>query len=109
MQVSMILPSSRCPPGTGFAKVPARNPGPPAPARGCPASWSFHARRRTGHETDFIFEGRLAEGGIVPPGGGTHAGDGEPIEVRWRPAGDAGLAGPLFPDGAGELMRRHRS
>jgi len=59
-----------------------------------------------GHEVVFVYAGRLAEGDVVPPGGGWYDDVGIPMWVEWRPM-DAGASDtlPLYPDGAEELLQ----
>jgi ADP-ribose pyrophosphatase YjhB (NUDIX family) len=62
-----------------------------------------------GHEVVFVYAGRLAEGDVVPTGGGWYDDLGEPMWVEWRPIespvdGDHDTL-PLYPDGLGDLLR----
>src|SRR4029077_15138566 len=59
-----------------------------------------------GHEVVFVYAGRLAEGGGVPPEGGWYDDVGEPMWVEWRPLdpGPTEAALPLYPDGAEALL-----
>jgi ADP-ribose pyrophosphatase YjhB (NUDIX family) len=58
-----------------------------------------------GHEVDFIFEGRLEEGDVVPLEGGTYLDVDVPMRVEWRPVEDAELSVPLYPEGVRLLMK----
>jgi ADP-ribose pyrophosphatase YjhB (NUDIX family) len=60
-----------------------------------------------GHEVVFVYGGRLAEGDVVPPGGGWYEDVGTRMWVEWRPVevGSASDVLPLYPDGAEELLQ----
>ena len=57
-----------------------------------------------GHEIVFVYTGRLADPGVVPPEGGWLADNGDPIRVDWRPFDDAEVSLPLYPDGLRDLL-----
>lgn len=57
-----------------------------------------------GHEVVFVYDGRLAEGDVVPPEGGWYDDVGSPMWVEWRPCTVSDDDVPLYPDGAGELL-----
>ena len=59
-----------------------------------------------GHEVVFVYAGRLAEGDVLPEGGGEFADNGVPMWVEWRPLDDASVDLPLYPDGIGSLLGR---
>ena len=59
-----------------------------------------------GHQVAFIYAGRLAEGDVVPPEGGTYYDLDVPIRVEWRPLDETAADIPLRPVGAAELIAR---
>ncbi|MGH3329960.1 MAG: NUDIX hydrolase [Nocardioidaceae bacterium] len=61
-----------------------------------------------GHEVAFVYEGRLAEGDVVPAGGGEYSDNGVPMWVEWRPVDDERIDVPLYPDGVAGLIRQVR-
>ncbi|KGN34954.1 NUDIX hydrolase [Knoellia sinensis KCTC 19936] len=65
----------------------------------------FEYDGQPGHEVVFVHTGRLDPPGTVPPEGGLFADNGDPMLVEWRPLDDKGMSIPLYPKGAGDLVR----
>ncbi|MFC7487717.1 NUDIX hydrolase [Knoellia sp. CPCC 206453] len=59
-----------------------------------------------GHEVVFVYCGRLDPADRVPPQGGMFADNDQPMPVEWRPIDDASVRIPLYPSGAGALVRQ---
>lgn len=62
----------------------------------------FRINGSLGHEVVFVFGGRLARSGVIPPEGAMFSDDDDPMPVWWRPLEDAALL-PLYPPGSTEL------
>ena len=58
-----------------------------------------------GHEVVFVYAGELADPAVVPSEGGWFKDNGEPMFVEWRTVDDSGHEWPLYPSGAGGLVR----
>lgn len=58
-----------------------------------------------GHEVVFLYSGELADPGTVPSEGGWFQDNGVPMFVEWRAVDDSGHEWPLYPSGAGDLIR----
>jgi ADP-ribose pyrophosphatase YjhB (NUDIX family) len=66
---------------------------------------TFVYEGQAGHEVVFVYAGELADPDIIPPLGGWFQDSGGPMFVEWRAVDDSGHQWPLYPDGAGALVR----
>ncbi|MEO7269310.1 MAG: NUDIX domain-containing protein [Knoellia sp.] len=66
----------------------------------------FELDGEPGHEVVFVYSGRLDPPDMVPPTGGMFADNARPMPVEWRPIDDVSVRIPLYPNGAGTLVRQ---
>lgn len=69
----------------------------------------FVYQGEAGHEVVFVYSGELADPDTIPPEGRWFQDNGEPMFVQWRVVEDSDHPWPLYPRGAGDLVRANRS
>lgn len=65
----------------------------------------FESDGLPGHEVVFVHSGRLDPPDTIPPEGGMFADNDRPMPVEWRRVDDDVEPIPLYPSGAGRLVR----